>query len=302
MQFARTQPFRLLRTLMSLPSDSATISSSAGPTRFPVGSHRTTMSGRLCDSSQQQDATGGPPTAADRTRVAAATDYATHAAFQLRQGLELMNLVRTVNVPGGVRKVVDVGCGTGELTRAWQARVPWGHVLGLDPDASRIEYAQSQAKTTGPNKSVSATTSESTEPVEPVFVVGDSDTMLQVVPSDWIGAVDVVFCNHVCHWIKSKEAFFRVAMTLLRPGGRLVVQSPETDVKLLTKLLKLMPTPPGALSLDRAIQIRGLAKTRELAHKVGFVTAEHADIQRYTETFDTTTELFKWMHGMWQFL
>ncbi len=54
-------------------------------------------------------------------------------------------------------------------------------------------------------------------------------------------------------------------MSLLRPGGLLVLQSPEADVKLLTRLLKLAAPSEreaGGVSdpIVRAIQIRGMAK------------------------------------------
>ncbi|MDQ2679233.1 MAG: class I SAM-dependent methyltransferase, partial [Actinomycetota bacterium] len=45
----------------------------------------------------------------------------------------------------GDERVVDVGCGSGDLTAKVAALVPDGHVVGVDPQPSMIELARSVA-------------------------------------------------------------------------------------------------------------------------------------------------------------
>ena len=94
-------------------------------------------------------------------------------------------------------KVLDLGCGTGNLTAELAKRVgDKGHVVGVDPSYERIQIAKS--KHTSENMT---------------FVVGDGENF----PED---KYDLVFCAYVLHWIRNKEAVFKRVDKNLRPGGQ----------------------------------------------------------------------------------
>jgi ubiquinone/menaquinone biosynthesis C-methylase UbiE len=184
--------------------------------------------------------------------------YAASAhSCQVSQGIDLIALTEKWHRSVG-STVLDVGCGTGELTRAWAARVgPTGRVHGCDPDVSRIDIAQSMMAVPAPVGG--AASGEVPLALGALtFGAGDATALPAALPDGWAGAIDVIYSNHVLHWVKAKETFLRHAMATLKPGGLVVLQSPESDIKLLTRLLKLTGSQDS--HLGRAIQIRGLAK------------------------------------------
>lgn len=93
--------------------------------------------------------------------------------------------------------ILDVGCGTGALTRELTLR---GHaVLGMDSSADMI----AKARELYPDLD---------------FQVGDACDMA------WEGRFDVVFSNAVFHWIPRQETLLRRIHVALKPGGRLVCE------------------------------------------------------------------------------
>ncbi len=96
--------------------------------------------------------------------------------------------------------VVDVGCGTGEFTVRLAKLAPAGRVIGVDPDASMLEQAQTKARTN----------------LE--FRVGRAQELDEVCA---VASADLIVSRAMFHWIplseyaRAYDAIFRV----LRPGG-----------------------------------------------------------------------------------
>ena len=98
-------------------------------------------------------------------------------------------------------KVLDLGCGTGNITFKLAERVgSKGQVIGVDPDKARIQVAQE-------NNTLSNVT----------FLVGDGEKGL---PQD---KFDVVFCNYVMGSIENKRAVFENVAKVVRPGGQFII-------------------------------------------------------------------------------
>ena len=92
--------------------------------------------------------------------------------------------------------VLDLGCGTGYLTKVLSERVgPKGKVVAVDPDGERLKFAKEQ---------YSASNIE--------YVQADDKTF----PS---GQYDIIFSNLVIHWIQDKKNFLKRVYLNLRPGG-----------------------------------------------------------------------------------
>lgn len=218
--------------------------------------------------------------------------------------------------------MVDVGCGCGELT--WLAAHAvashdssggsGGRVLGVDPDAARIALCQDRGASDivqsllsdimampmpsndggGPAAAVSVPVAAR---VPPSFAVGDALQLLDVAAAAGIarGTVDLVFANHVVHWIADKVGFFHQALHLLRPGGRLVLQSPARDTRLLTRLTKLAHKSVGD-RLARAISVADAIKLMRAAHVVGFdARPAHESVVVHRQRFESAAHLFEWM-------
>lgn len=94
-------------------------------------------------------------------------------------------------------RILDVGCGTGELTRAIAER--GARVLGVDASPSMIE----QARRAHPGLE---------------FRVADAREMRFDAP------FDAVFSNAALHWIRPPEAAAARIREALRPGGRFAAE------------------------------------------------------------------------------
>ncbi|MFJ7218426.1 class I SAM-dependent methyltransferase [Amycolatopsis sp. NPDC098790] len=99
--------------------------------------------------------------------------------------------------------VLDLGCGTGQLTRALAPRV--GAVLGMDPEPAML--AQARQATSSPNVSWL------------LGADGDIEALTPVVGPGRLAAVTVA---QALHWM-DHERLFTTARPLLRPGGGVAV-------------------------------------------------------------------------------
>ena len=102
-------------------------------------------------------------------------------------------------------RVLDLGCGSGDLTATVAARVPDGHVVGLEPQPSQLAEARTRAL---PNQS---------------FVQAPAQHVAQVLAGEQF---DVVFSQSVLHWIPWDDhpSVLRQCRDVLRPGGALRIE------------------------------------------------------------------------------
>ena len=115
--------------------------------------------------------------------------------YQSTNGKELINKLSLEKFQEC--KVLDLGCGTGFLTSLLAEGVgERGTVTGIDPDVGRIGIAKqnyAHLKNT-------------------MFLVGGSDN----IPG---GPYDLIFSNHVLHWIEDKRIAFHNVYVSLKEGG-----------------------------------------------------------------------------------
>ena len=126
------------------------------------------------------------------------------AAFT-REGTWRPRLVRQLAPSAGVR-VVDVGCGTGTLTRALKRAAPGAKVIGVDPDGQVLGKARARARAEG---------------LEIRFVEGFFDEAFVATR----GPFAAVFSSLVFHQVPlaEKGTILRMAFAALVPGGQLHV-------------------------------------------------------------------------------
>jgi trans-aconitate 2-methyltransferase len=128
-------------------------------------------------------------------------DPAQYERFQRERSAPFWDLLDLVeSCPGG--RVVDLGCGTGELTRSLHERTAAASTLGID--SSQTMLAQS-AEHAGQGLT---------------FELGDIAEWVPPAP------VDVVFSNAALHWIEDHDALFARLTEALAPRGQLAVQVP----------------------------------------------------------------------------
>jgi 2-polyprenyl-6-hydroxyphenyl methylase/3-demethylubiquinone-9 3-methyltransferase len=109
------------------------------------------------------------------------------------------------------RDLLDVGCGHGLLVALLAVGFKDRHVVGIDPDERKIEWAKASVGQE-PNVELLACT-------------------IQDLAQQRPGAFDTVFVTDVLYLLDPRDwpPFLRCARTLLRPGGRLVVKEAEDD-------------------------------------------------------------------------
>ena len=102
----------------------------------------------------------------------------------------------------GDERVLDAGCGTGQVTALLRDRLPRGTVIALDGSASMIARARSRL---GEERVT--------------YLVADLAAPLPLEE-----AVDAVLSTATFHWIADHDALFAHLAAVLRPGGQLAAQ------------------------------------------------------------------------------
>jgi trans-aconitate 2-methyltransferase len=100
----------------------------------------------------------------------------------------------------GSETVIDAGCGSGRVTGALLARLPYGRVIGVDVSDSMVDAARKRLG----------------EAVE--LHVAD------LVTFDLGLRADAILSTATFHWIADHDALFHRLRAHLRPGGMLVAQ------------------------------------------------------------------------------
>jgi trans-aconitate 2-methyltransferase len=125
--------------------------------------------------------------------------YARFAAERSRPFFDLLDLVAPI--PGG--RAVDLGCGTGELTRALHEKTGARETLGIDSSGAMLAKAAAHA---GAGLR---------------FERGDLAAFAPAEP------FDLVFSNAAYHWVPDHPALLARLTKAVRPGGQLAFQVPD---------------------------------------------------------------------------
>lgn len=120
--------------------------------------------------------------------------------FQAERSAPFFDLLALVDVRPDL-KVVDLGCGTGELTRHLADALPGSDVTGIDSSASMLEKAAAYA----------------TSSLR--FVQGDQGQL----SGEW----DLIFSNAALQWSENHRQLIPLLYERLRPGGQISVQVPS---------------------------------------------------------------------------
>ncbi|GIF22071.1 SAM-dependent methyltransferase [Actinoplanes tereljensis] len=141
---------------------------------------------------------------------------------------ERMVLTLISEVPEGAGRVLDAGCGTGNLTRALRAREP-GEIVAVDMSPVMLERAR--------RKNPGAT-----------HLRVDLDGDLAELP----GTFDAIVCGNVLYSLADPARSMALLISRLNPGGRLVVTTPR-DGAGTGVILRDHIRSRGVLSLGRII-------------------------------------------------
>jgi trans-aconitate 2-methyltransferase len=130
--------------------------------------------------------------------------------------------------------IVDLGCGTGNMTGFLKRRFPTADVLGVDGAETMLEKARLAVP-------------------DCRFEQGDFATWAPKSPPD------LIFSNAALHWVTNHETLFPRLLSLLAPHGVLAVQMPSMhDAPLRALQNEVARQGPWSRYLDDAGYARGL--------------------------------------------
>jgi len=180
----------------------------------------------------------------------------------------------------GDERVIDLGCGTGRLTRELAARLPHGDVVALDASSEMLEQARSHLAESHP----------------PVRLVRAS--LPEIPIARW---ADVVFSTATFHWVPDHPALFRNILVALKPGGVLraqcggagnldVARAPARDAMQLPRFApyftdwqRVWEFPDARTTADR-LAAAGFSEIDTSLEETPIVFANEADYRAFVRT------------------
>jgi trans-aconitate 2-methyltransferase len=185
--------------------------------------------------------------------------------------LDLLALLEASDAP----RVLDLGCGTGELTRLAHERLGARETIGVDSSAAMLAKAAEHA-----GGGVS-------------FQRGDIATFAD-------GAFDVVLSNAAIHWVPDHPALLSRLAALLAPRGQLAIQAPANDAHASHAAAREVAREPafaGPLrGFVRESPVLGPEAYAHLLFRLGFA-AQRVRLEVYAHRLDSREDVVEWVRG-----
>ncbi len=195
--------------------------------------------------------------------------------FRAERQQPFFDLLALIRPRSGLR-IVDLGCGTGELTRLLHERLAAADTLGLDSSSTMLADS-ARANTAGLR-----------------FASGD---IAAFHPS---ASYDVVFSNAALQWLPDHVELFARLTNALAPGGQLAVQMPNNyDHPSHTVAAAVAAEPPFAAALAGFVIERPVQTPEWYAaylHRLGYVE-QQVRLQVYGHVLSARDEVIEWVKG-----
>lgn len=197
-----------------------------------------------------------------------------YARFRAEREQPFHDLLALVEpTPGG--RVVDLGCGTGVLTRVLHEHTGAAETVGVDRSAAMLAQSAQHA-----GRGVR-------------FEQGDIEEFAE-------SGLDVVFSNAALQWVDEHEALFPRLAATLGEGGQLAVQMPMNhDHPSHTVAHEVARERRHAEALGgyvRGYPLRDAEWYAELLARMGFAE-QHVRLQVYLHRLTGPEEVVEWVKG-----
>ena len=201
---------------------------------------------------------------------------AQYERFQSERRRPFLDLLALVRARPGMG-VVDLGCGTGELTQLLHERLGARETLGLDSSPAML--ARSESFAGGGLR----------------FEHGDIADFAPEV------SYDLVFSNAALHWLPGHEALLARLTGALGPGGQLAIQMPANqDHPSHAVAAQVASEPPFREALGGAPEPQPGVLVPEayavLLDRLGY-GEQHVRLQVYAHLLAAPDEVVEWVKG-----
>src|SRR6478735_2538710 len=173
-------------------------------------------------------------------------------------------------------RAVDLGCGTGELTRLLHQKLGCRETLGVDSSAAMLGKAAPLAAGTLR------------------FELGDIGAFAPAQP------FDLVFSNAAVQWVPDHPRVFERLRAALAPGGQLAVQMPANhDFPTHVIAAEVASREPFRSALGgyrRESPVLSPEAYAELLHGLGF-TRQSVRLQVYGHLLGSRGDVIEWVKG-----
>ena len=184
--------------------------------------------------------------------------------------------IQTDVLPQPKDTILDLGCGTGELS-AYIAELvgPEGYVVGVDPDSNRVRVAQETHRGV---KNLS-------------FVKGNSDNFEGMGSEKY----DIIILNQVFHWIPNKEHAFRNIFSSLKAGGKIAIQYVDHLYSFMSIAYEEMTPPEIEQRLKNMRHYVAKLDVNFMCQKAGFDVLKSYHCNGKEIAFENIDGLLKWL-------
>ncbi|MBK6405194.1 MAG: methyltransferase domain-containing protein [Holophagales bacterium] len=202
-------------------------------------------------------------------------DPGQYAKFQRERSAPFFDLLDLVETRPGMR-ALDLGCGTGELTRQLHERLGCRETLALDRSARMLEKSAAFA---APGLRFEKGTVES------------------FVPD---GPFDLVFSNAALHFVEGHEELWPRLAALLAPGGQMAVHLPANqDHPTHVTAREVAREEPFAEALGAYVLPNNLLPVEAYAtlfHRLGFAR-QSVKLVVYGHLLESPESVVEWVKG-----
>ncbi len=198
---------------------------------------------------------------------------AQYERFGAERARPFRDLVSLVEARPGMR-VVDLGCGTGELTAQLHQKLQARETLGIDSSEAMLARAPQVAG-----------------------VRFEKQDIARFAPPE---PFDLVFSNAALHWLPDHAALLERLTAALAPGGQIAVQMPMTDDQTPHLVAIELARSPAFRRLlggfERRAPLPDPVRYAAWLHRLGYVR-QHVRVVMYTHLLESREEVVEWMRG-----
>jgi trans-aconitate 2-methyltransferase len=200
--------------------------------------------------------------------------------FAAERAQPFWDLAALVEGDRPIRRAVDLGCGTGQLTAALAARLGIGEMAGIDSSPAMLAEAAAHAG--------------------PAVRFEEGDIARWTSPADR----DLVFSNAALQWVPDHVGVVTRWWAALRPGGQLAVQIPANaghpSHRVAAEVAADEPFRSAMGGAPPADSVRmNVLEPEQYAIVLDHLGAasQHVRLQVYGHTLERSSDVVEWVKG-----